>query len=65
MEIRMKKISEARYKKLVAMGNKKAYGCMLAEAPMMWRCGYGIYGCRPVEKDGKFYVEYTTGDVCD
>lgn len=64
MTNRRKKISEERYKKLVAMG-KRAYGAMLNEAPMEWRCGYGIYGCRPIEADGKFYIEYTTGDSCD
>ena len=65
MVIRTKKISESRYKKLVAMEKRKAESCMLAEAPMEWRCGYGIYGSRPVEKNGQFFIEYTTGSTCD
>ena len=60
MTVRLKKISESRYKKLVGMG-KRAYGCMINEAPMTLRC-MRIFDARPVEKDGEFFIEYTIGD---
>lgn len=28
-------------------------------------CGYGIYGERFYEKDGRYYVSYMLGDSCD
>lgn len=28
-------------------------------------CGYGVYGERVREEDGKYYVEYSRGDSCD
>jgi len=28
-------------------------------------CGYGVYGERVREEDGKYYVEYYRGDSCD
>ena len=58
-------ITEKRYKEIVAMDPKNAKSAMMAEAPTMWVCGFGIYGCRPVERDGVFQIEFTTGDSCD
>lgn len=29
------------------------------------RYGYGLYGTKVFEKDGKYYVRYTTGSHCD
>lgn len=28
-------------------------------------CGYGLYGTRVFEKDGKYYLWYKTGSSCD
>ena len=28
-------------------------------------CGYGVYGERVLELDGKYYVDYSRGDSCD
>ena len=28
-------------------------------------CGYGVYGERVREEDGKYYVEFYRGDSCD
>lgn len=59
-------ITENCYKNLVNMKDKQyADKIMREEAPVEYRCGYGIYGARPVEKEGKFYVEYITGSTCD
>lgn len=33
--------------------------------PIHWSCGYGWYGCRLVEDDGKYYIEHKLGDSCD
>lgn len=27
--------------------------------------GYGVYGNRVVEDDGKYYVDYSIGETCD
>lgn len=60
MEIKRKRISETRYKKLVQLERSRAYGCMINEAPMTLRC-MRIYDARPVEQDGCFYIEYVIG----
>lgn len=65
MTKRFKKISEEQYKALVRMDRENAVSAMLAEAYVDWRCGYGIYGCNPVERNGEFCIEYITGDSCD
>lgn len=68
MTTRTKKISEEKYKALVDMVEtdyKAARAVMIEEAPSDWAFGYGIYGCKPVERDGVFMIEYTTGDSCD
>lgn len=28
-------------------------------------CGYGVYGERVLELDGKYYVDYSRGESCD
>lgn len=28
-------------------------------------CGYGVYGERLVEDDGKYYIEFYRGSTCD
>ena len=28
-------------------------------------CGYGLYGSRVYEEDGKFYLKWEQGDSCD
>ena len=28
-------------------------------------CGYGLYGTKVYEKDGKYFCDYTTGSSCD
>lgn len=28
-------------------------------------CGYGLYGTRVREEDGKYYVDYKRGSSCD
>ena len=59
-EVKRKRITEARYKKLVQMDPRRAYGCMINESPMTIRC-QRIHDCRPVEQDGEFYIEYVYG----
>ena len=59
-------ITQNCYKNLVNIKDREAaYTIMCSEAPIEWRCGYGIYGARPVEMEGKFYIEYITGSTCD
>ena len=66
MTKRTKMISEERYKELVAMDRCDAIHAMKEEAPEDYKYGYGIYGSPvAVARDGKFYIEYTTGDSCD
>lgn len=69
MTKRTKTISEERYKELVSMDKMdhfKARAAMIEEAPADYKYGYGIYGSPVVvAMDGKFYIEYTTGDSCD
>ena len=68
MTTRTKKISEEKYKALIEMMEidyKSARAVMIEEAPADWQFGYGIYGCRPIERDGVFMIEFTTGDSCD
>ena len=69
MTKRTKTISEERYKELVLMDQTdhwKARDEMMEEAPAEYKYGYGIYGSPvAVARDGKFYIEYTTGDSCD
>lgn len=35
------------------------------DIPIAWRCGYGWYGCRLAEDNGKFYEIHTIGSSCD
>lgn len=28
-------------------------------------CGYGVYGSRIIEEDGKYYVQFSRGETCD
>lgn len=60
MEIKRKKISENRYKKLVQMDRNRVYGAMINECPMTMRC-QKVHDCRPVEQNGEFYIEYVIG----
>ena len=60
MTKKRKKISENRYKKLVQMDRDRAYGAMINECPMTLRCQH-IYDCKPVEKNGEFFIEYVIG----
>ena len=55
-----KPISEARYKKLVSMNPKRAYGCMINEAPLTIR-GNRIQECYPIEEGGDYFIKYMAG----
>lgn len=55
------KISETRYRKLIAMDRKDAVNCMKGQAPLTWLYK-GVINCRACEEKGKFYIEYVIGD---
>ena len=61
MIVQRKKISEARYTKLVQMPPRSARVSMLEECPASWRCK-GVHGIRTVEQGGEFFVEYVIGE---
>lgn len=58
-------IQKDKYIALMTMDKVNAQNEMLEIAPSDWRFGYGIYDARPVEIGGRFFVEFTTGDICD
>lgn len=53
-----REITEQEYKQAQEQGPR----CLISEAVI---CGYGCYGARTIELDGKYYLEYERGDSCD
>ena len=51
-------ISKEEYEKAKAEGAKAIIGDSI-------KMGYGIYGAKVTEIDGKFYLSYEQGDSCD
>lgn len=51
-------ISKEDYEKAKKEGVKS----LLSEAVI---CGYGFYGGKVTEVEGKYYLSYTRGDSCD
>lgn len=58
-------ITEERYKRYVTTPYGEWRGEVEATIPEAWNYGYGWYGCRPMEQDGKFYLLHNIGDSCD
>lgn len=51
-------ISKEDYEKALKEG---AY-CLISEAII---CGYGAYGAKVTEVEGKYYLSYSRGNSCD
>lgn len=65
MVYRFMEINEGTYKLILSMEKHIADDFMRKQAPIEYQCGYGIYGSKAIEKDGKFFIQFTTGDSCD
>lgn len=61
----VKKITKEQFDRANAAGGsicKEDIPAVFTEAE---RWGYGLYGNRVYEKDGKYFVSYTLGSSCD
>lgn len=65
MVYRLMEIPEITYKHILGMEKHMAEAFMRNMAPIEYQCGYGIYGSKAIEKDGKFFIQFVTGDSCD
>lgn len=59
MKTKIKEITEEQYKQVKEHHNAAG---IFEEREV---CGYGVYGDRYYEQDGKYYVSYMLGDSCD
>ena len=65
MQKRKREITKEQYERAV---QNKGYISEVDKADVfteseIW--GYGVYGNKVVEDDGKYYVHYSIGDTCD
>lgn len=59
-----KEISQAEY--LSYVSNPAAYRREREKTiPVVWKCGYGWYGCECHESNGKYYRTDLVGESCD
>lgn len=57
-------ITKNKYDELSKLPDEELYGYIQKDIPDHWRLGYGWYGCRLVEDNGKYYIYHTIGDSC-
>lgn len=60
-----KKISSEEYRRLSYLKQSDLNFEVEKTIPIHWKCGYGWYGCKLIEEDGKYYIEHRIGDSCD
>jgi len=58
-------ITEEDYMRYAKMSHAELQSEVEGQIPDAWRYGYGWYGCRAVERGGKFYLEHMIGGSCD
>ena len=61
-------ISKEEYEEIMTASNGKGHVPSNLESKFFSeavRYGYGLYGARVREKDGEYFLDYTTGDSCD
>lgn len=63
-----RKITKEQYDQIMTASNGR--GCVPGDmeadffsVDVIW--GYGLYGTHAYEKDGEYWLDYTTGDSCD
>ena len=64
MQSMKKEVDKAEYLRYVS--NPAAYRREREETiPIVWKCGYGWYGCEVVESNGHYYRIDKIGESCD